>query len=102
MENYNHSVYGVNLSFLKTLLIHEYGDSIGFHIWHQKNESEVVYGKHNKSLYVEAAIFCIGITNEILINGCAKRLVGKVKEKDPVSWPSKISQLEEPEVLNQF
>ena len=40
MENYNHSAYGVKSSFLKRLLIREYGDSIGFHVRHQKNDSE--------------------------------------------------------------
>ena len=30
MENYIHSAYGVKSSFLKTLLICEYGDSNGF------------------------------------------------------------------------
>ena len=42
----------------------------------------------------------MGITDETLIKGCAKRLIGKVKEKDPVSWPPKISKLEEVEVFN--
>ena len=42
----------------------------------------------------------MGITDETLVKVCAKRVVEKVKEKDPVSWPPKISQLEEPEVLN--
>ena len=42
----------------------------------------------------------MGITDESLINGCAERLVGKVREKDTVSWRPKISQSEEPEVLN--
>ena len=49
MENYNQSAYGVKSSFLKTLLIREYGDSIGFHVQHQKNELEVVYDKRNSS-----------------------------------------------------
>ena len=31
MENYSHSAYGVKSSFLKTMLIRDYGDSIGFH-----------------------------------------------------------------------
>ena len=34
IENYNDSVYGVNSRFVKTLLIGEYGDSIGFHVWY--------------------------------------------------------------------
>ena len=100
MENYNHIAYGVKSSFLKTLLICEYGDSIGFHVRHQKNESEVVYDKRNSSSYVEAAISCMVITDETLIKGYAKRLVKKVKERDPVFWPPTISQLEERKVLN--
>ena len=36
LENYNHNAYGVRSSFLKTLLIREYGNSIGFHVRHQK------------------------------------------------------------------
>ena len=86
MESYNHSAYEEKSSFLKTLLIREYGDSIGFHVQHQKNELEAVYGKRNSSSYVEAAISCMGITDETLIKGCAKGLVRKVKEKDPISW----------------
>ena len=100
VENYNRSAYGVKSNFLKTLLIREYEGSIGFHVQHQKNKSEVVYDKRSISSYVEAAISCMGNTDETLIKGCAERLVGKVKEKDPVSWPPKILKLKEPEVLN--
>ena len=64
IENYNDSVYGVNSRFVKTLLIGEYEDSIGFHVWYQKNESEVVYDNYNSSSYVEAAISSMGITDE--------------------------------------
>ena len=78
MEYYSHSAYGVKSSFLKTMLIRDYGDSIGFHVRHQKNESEVAYEKRNRSSYVEAAISCMGIPDETLIKGCAKRLNGKV------------------------
>ena len=48
---------------------------------------------------VETAISCMGNTDETLIKGCAERLVGKGKEKDPVSWPPKILKLKELEVL---
>ena len=34
MENYNNSTSGVISSFLKALLVREYGDSIGFHAQH--------------------------------------------------------------------
>ena len=69
MENYNHSAYRIKSSFLKTLLIREYGDSSGFYVRHQKNESDVVYDKRDSSSYVEAAISCLRITDETLIRG---------------------------------
>ena len=100
MEIYNLSAYGVKSSFLRTLEIPGYGDGIGFHVQHRKNEFEVVYDKCESNSYVEAAISCLETTDETLMKGCAKRLQGKVKEKDPVSWPLKISRLEEPDVLN--
>ena len=100
MENFNHSAYGVKSSFLKTLLIREYEGSMAFYVRHQKNQLEVVYDKGSSNSYVEAAISCMGITDETLIKGCAERLIGKVKGKDPVFWPPKISQLEEPEVFS--
>ena len=68
----------------------EYGDSTGFHVRHQKNESEVEYDKRNSSSFIEAAISCMGITDETLIKVCTKTLVRKVKENS-VSWPPKIS-----------
>ena len=77
------SVYGVKSGFLNKVLIREYGGSIGFHAQYQKNKAEVVYNKGNSSSYVEAAISCMGITDETLIKDCAKRLVGKVKENSP-------------------
>ena len=77
MENCNHNAYGVKSSFLKTLLILEYEDSIGFHVCHQKNELKVVYDKFNSNSSVEAAISCMELIDETLIKGCAKRLVKK-------------------------
>ena len=67
---------------------------------HQKKLSEVVYDKRNCSSYIEAAISCMGISDESLIKGCAERLIEKVKEKSPPALPPKISQLEEPEELD--
>ena len=69
MENYNHSAYRIKSGFLKTLLIRDYGDSIGFYVRHQKKESDVVYDKRDSSSYVEAAISCLRITDETLTRG---------------------------------
>ena len=90
MENYDCYANGVKSSFLKTLQIREYGEGIGFHVWYQKNQSDVVYIKCSSGSHVETAISWMGITVETLIKG-AKRLVGKVKEKDLVSLPPNIT-----------
>lgn len=76
MVNYNHLAYGVKSSFRKTLLIPEHGYSIGFHTMHQEDKSKVVYDKLNSISYVEAAIYCMGNTDEILIKSCVKRFLG--------------------------
>lgn len=76
MVNYNHRAYGVKSSFRKTLLIPEHGYSIGFHTMHQEGKSTVVYDKLNSISYVEAAIYCMGNTDETLIKSCAKRFLG--------------------------
>ena len=60
----------------------------------------MIYEKLNIISYVEVVICYKGITDKSLIKGFAKRLVGKVKEKGSVSWPPKISKLEEPKLLN--
>ena len=90
MEDYYHSACGVKSSFLKTLLIREYGDSIGFYTRHQKNESEVFYDWRNSSSYVEAAISSIEITDETLIKDWRRKIL----------FLGFLSQLEEPDVLN--
>ena len=55
MENNNHTAYEVKSRFLKTLVILEYGDSIGFHV--RKNELGKASDKCNCISYVKAAIF---------------------------------------------
>ena len=56
MENYDCYANGVKSSFLKTLQIREYGEGIGFHVWYQKNQSDVVYIKCSSGSHVETAI----------------------------------------------
>ena len=65
MKNCDFSAFDLKPSFPKTLLIREYGESVGFNVRHQKNKLKVVYEKRNSSSYVEATISSMGITIKV-------------------------------------
>ena len=95
--------YGINVgdmrtSYLKELLIKEYGaDVIGFQQPVQKNQSEWVYDKSESGSYVEAAMNATGVSDKQLIRSCCKRLHDKVRKNTCVAWPPRIDELEEEE-----
>ena len=101
MFNFNHDVSCTKSSFIKELLIREYESRIGFHQRAQKNLSEVVYDTNGGGSYIEAALSSLGISDENLVNNCAKRIVHDVKENtEPLSWPTPLSDLVIPEKIN--
>ena len=56
-----------NSSYVKEVLINEYGDDIGVHERLEKNKSEFLYDTNGGSNYIEAAFNSFGITDEQLI-----------------------------------
>ena len=58
---------GVKSSYVKELLVHEFGASLGFYVPPRKNRSEVVYDTSGSASYIEAAISLLGISNEQLV-----------------------------------
>ena len=58
---------GVKSSYIKEILTREFESKIGFYSCPQKNLSELVYDASRSGLYVEAALFTIGISNEQLV-----------------------------------
>ena len=92
-------VGNIKSSFVKELLIKEYGDKIGFYERNQKNRSELVYDTQGGGSYVEAALNSCGISDEQLISNLAPRLREKIKETDVVDWPPTVDQLEDEEDL---
>jgi len=56
ISNHGHNSV-VKSSYLKEILIKEFGEDIGFHECSQKNVSELVYDKTAVGTYVEAAVF---------------------------------------------
>ena len=58
---------GTKSSYLKEIHVGEFGDDIGLHKRHQKNQCEVVYDNAGEGSYVQAAISSIGISKEHLV-----------------------------------
>ena len=57
----------LSFSFVKEVLINEYGDDTGFHKRPEKNKIELFYDKKGGGKYVEAAFNFFGITDKQLI-----------------------------------
>ena len=64
----------VRSSYLKELMIREFGDDIGFYERTQRNVSELVYDKKAAGTYVEAALLSLGISDEQLLKNIASRI----------------------------
>jgi len=63
--NYGHNSK-VKSSYLKELLMKEFGESLGFHQCSQKHVSELVYDTTAGGTYIEAAISSLGVSNDQL------------------------------------
>ena len=81
--------YGLDLgklksSYVKEVLINEYGDDIGFQERPEKNKSEFVYDTKGGGNYIEAAFNPFGITDEQLILNLVP--FKHIKEVPPLNW----------------
>lgn len=97
--DYGYAVGDIKSSYLKELLIREYGGTIGFKERHDKRKGEWVYDIAGGGSYIEAAISSLGISDEQLLQNLVSRLSDRVKETSTVPWPPHIDQLEEGEVV---
>ena len=101
ISNYGHNSI-VKSSYLKELLLKEFGESIGFHTRNQKNVSELVYDTTAGGTYIEAAISSLGVSNDQLAMSFAARLKEQVLSTDTVPWPPYIHELEREEHLSEL
>ena len=101
ISNYGHNSI-VKSSYLKELLIKEFGEGIGFHERHQKNVSELVYDTTAGGTYIKAAISSLGVSNDQLAKTFAKRLKEEVIGTIIVPWPPYIHKLEREEDLSEL
>ena len=85
ISNYGHNAI-VRSSYVKELLIREFGDDIGFYEKKQRNASELVYDKKAAGTYVEAALLSLGISDEQLLRNVASRIRDDTLKSDKINW----------------
>ena len=96
---YGFPTTGVKSSYMKEILLREFGVGIGFHVRAQKNQSEVVYDTTGGASYIESTICSLGISNEQLVENVASRLRKEVKQTTTIPWPPQVVELEQEENL---
>ena len=96
MGTYGLPNLGVKSSYVKEMLVREFGDGIGFHVTPRKNQSEVVYDTSGTS-YIEAVISLLGINNDQLVQNVASMLRNKIRKVRKLPWPPQVRELEQEE-----
>ena len=89
---YGFSVGSMKTSYVKELLVEEYGESIGFHATSRRS-SEFVYDRKAGGSYIDAALNSFGISDEQLISNLAPRLLKHIIENTSVTWCPTVEQL---------
>jgi len=103
ISDYGYVAGDVRSSYVKELLIEEYGETIGFKERSEMNKSAWVYDVAGGGDYIEAAISSLGISDHQLLQNLAPCLSKQIKDTSTVPWPPKIDQLEdEEEVCEQL
>ncbi len=97
---YGLPILGVKSSYVKEMLMREFGAGIGFYVSPQKNQSEVVYDTSGSGSYIEAAISLLGISTEQLIQTVANKLRDEIRQTVKVPWPPQVSELEQEEDMS--
>ena len=84
-------------TYLKQLLITKYGERIGFKEPRQKNQIKWVYDIARGGVYIGAALYATGISDNKLMPNLCSCLHSKINETKCVQWPPRIDELEEEE-----
>lgn len=100
MENYGLPTSGTKSSYIKGILMREFGTGVGFYTRSLKNQSEVVYDTSGGGSYIEAVISSMGISNEQLIGNIASRLRDEIRQIAAVPCPPQVIELEQQEELS--
>ena len=97
MGTYGLPHLGVNSSYVKEMLVHEFGDVIGFHVIPRKNQSELLYDTSGSTSYIEAVISLLGINNDQLVQNVASVLRNEIRKLRKLPWPLQVRELEQEE-----
>ena len=100
VSDFGYNVGDIKSSYLKQLLIDEYGNNIGFKERNSKNQSEWVYDANGGGDYIECAVNSLGISTDQLLHNLAPRLSENIKSVPTVPWPPTIEELEEYEEVS--
>ena len=87
---------------VKSIIVKEFKDRIGFHKRFQRNQSIIVYNITSGGNYVETAIHSWGVSDEQLLNIVARRLKSRLVNDPGLPWPTTVENIvceEKPDVL---
>ena len=98
LHNSGFPTNSVKSAAIKTLMQKEFGDDVGFHLQHHRNQSTLVYDNRAGVCHIEAAIYSLGVSHKQLMNTVARRLNDDQLRNDPgMKWPPPIAELENDE-----
>ena len=97
MGTYGLPNLGVKSSYVKEMLVREFGDGIDFHVTPRKNQSEVVYDTSGSTSYIEAVISLLGINNDQLVQNVASMLRNEIRKARKLPWLPQVRELEQEE-----
>ena len=90
-------------SYVKEMLIREYGDLIGFRERNNKNKSELVYDVRGGGDYINIAITSLGISDQQLLQNVSSRIAENILDDTYGSpWPPFIHELEDEEQFSEL
>ena len=100
LRNYGFDASGKKSSMIKAMLQKEFGENIGFHEFHRKNESILIYDMSAGGSYSEAAIYSLGVSDDHLLNNVARRMKDALASSPTMAWSPSVEELETPQASN--
>ena len=93
ISNFGHDSV-VKSSYLKKILVNEFGEGIGLHERPPKKVSEVVLDAASGWKYREAAFCSIGVNNQEFMKNVTEQIHNHVVKTNRVQWPPFVHELE--------
>ena len=97
LHNFGFPANSVKSAGIKTLIQKQFGDDVGFHLWHQRNQCAVVYDNRAGGSYIDAAIYSWGVSDKRLLETVAGRLNDRLRDNLGMKWLPNIAELENDE-----